>query len=60
MKNIKRLHTVGKEANQQQEVCGECFVWVEYEDSYCWNCGAGFEENSAYDIDDLKTKKVLG
>ena len=48
----KRLHTTGKEAMEQQEVCGSCFAWVD-RDSYCWSCGAEFDEEDAYNIDDL-------
>lgn len=50
----KRLHTTGKDTTDQQDVCGQCFSWVEYQDKFCWSCGAEFEDESAYNFDDIK------
>ena len=44
----KKIHTTGKDALDQQDICGECFSWLDPEDNYCWSCGAGFEEEPAY------------
>lgn len=50
----KRLHTVGKVSVNQQDVCGNCFSWVEEIDSYCWSCGMEFDENSCYSMESYK------
>lgn len=52
----KKLHTNGKDVNDQQDVCGECFSWVDNEDDYCWNCGSEFVEDIAYSKEDLTEK----
>jgi len=54
---IKRIHTTGKNAIDQQDVCGDCFVWINHDDSYCWSCGIGFEEDSAYNLEELLKSK---
>ena len=53
---MKKIHTTGKGASEQQDCCGSCFSWVEPEDDYCWSCGSELGEG-AYSLDDLKHEK---
>lgn len=39
-----RLHTTGKEAIEQRDVCSECFSWLEGGDRFCWGCGIEVED----------------
>ena len=50
----KRLHTVGS-AIGKQDVCGECFIWVNVYDLYCSDCGAEFID-TAYSHEDFHAK----
>jgi len=55
MKITKQLHTTGRDATDQQNVCGNCFTWVEHGDVYCWSCGVEFDDGEeAYNIEDLE------
>ena len=53
---VNRLHTVGKNAVEQRDVCSKCFAWLEGGDRYCWSCGVGLAE-TAYSREDLEGGK---
>jgi hypothetical protein len=55
-REIKRVVLKDKDTDDALG-CGDCFALIEGEDVFCWYCGAEFNEDYAYNLEDLLKQK---